>query len=81
MVEAMNAPARIKARRMRLLRRQVFEHDIDEWARAFLDDLDRVIRGEVEWPSRPPAGSGGGHEGHTHGPLSHASEPSRPQPG
>jgi trehalose 6-phosphate synthase len=73
MVEAMNAPARIKARRMRLLRRQVFEHDIDHWARAFLDDLDRVVQGKVEWPARPAVGggvgAGGGTEGAVHGPA------------
>ncbi len=71
MLEAMNAPARIKARRMRLLRRQVFEHDIDHWARAFLDDLARVVRGEVEWPARPAvaSGSGGGEPGVPHGPA------------
>ncbi len=51
-LEAMNAPARVKARRMRLLRRQVFEHDIDSWARAFLDDLDRVVADQVDWPAR-----------------------------
>jgi len=69
MLEAMNAPARIKSRRMRLLRRQVFEHDIDHWARAFLDDLDRVVQGKVEWPSRPAVGTAGGHHGAVHGPA------------
>src|SRR5205823_1361415 len=71
MLEAMNAPARIKSRRMRLLRRQVFEHDIEHWARAFLDDLNRVVQGKVEWPSRPVVGSGGGggDQGELHGPA------------
>ena len=27
---------------MRLMRRQVFEHDIDHWASTFLNDLDEV---------------------------------------
>ena len=62
MVEAMEAPARIKARRMRLLRRQVFEHDIDHWAKAFLDDLDRVAHAQVDWPGRSPASVGTGHD-------------------
>jgi trehalose 6-phosphate synthase len=39
MVEAMNDSARNKARRMRLMRRQVAEHDIDRWASDFLEDL------------------------------------------
>ena len=30
---------RAKARRMRIMRRQVVEHDIDRWATTFLDDL------------------------------------------
>ena len=52
MVEAMNAPARTKARRMRLLRRQVAEHDIDHWAQTFLDDLDETGSSRPEWPHR-----------------------------
>ena len=39
---------------MRLMRRQVFEHDIDHWARAFLDDLERVTSDHVDWPGRAP---------------------------
>jgi trehalose 6-phosphate synthase len=39
MVEAMNDSNRNKARRMKLMRRQVAEHDIDRWASDFLDDL------------------------------------------
>jgi trehalose 6-phosphate synthase len=38
-VEAMNDSARTKARRMRIMRRQVFENDIEHWAQVFLDDL------------------------------------------
>ena len=30
---------RNKSRRMRIMRRQVFEHDIDHWAEQFLADL------------------------------------------
>jgi trehalose 6-phosphate synthase len=33
---------RNKARRMRIMRRQVFEHDIDRWADQFLDDLSKL---------------------------------------
>ena len=33
---------RNKARRMRIMRRQVFEHDIDRWAGQFLDDLSKL---------------------------------------
>ena len=40
MLEAMNDPPRAKARRMRIMRRQVNDHDIDHWAEAFLADLD-----------------------------------------
>jgi trehalose 6-phosphate synthase len=40
MVEAMNDSARNKARRMKAMRRQVFESDIDRWASMFLDDLE-----------------------------------------
>lgn len=39
MLEAATDSPRNKARRMRILRRQVFEHDIDRWAGNFLDDL------------------------------------------
>ena len=39
LVEAMEDSPRAKARRMRIMRRQVVEHDIDRWARTFLDDL------------------------------------------
>ena len=52
MVEAMNAPARTKARRMRLLRRQVADHDIDHWAQTFLDDLEEAGSARPEWPHR-----------------------------
>ncbi len=49
MVEAMNASARTRARRMRMLRRQVNEHDIDHWAQAFLNDLEAGST-RPEWP-------------------------------
>ncbi len=39
LVQAMNDSPRSKARRMKIMRRQVAEHDIDHWASAFLDDL------------------------------------------
>ena len=39
LLEAMHDSPRAKARRMRIMRRQVLEHDIDRWAEAFLDDL------------------------------------------
>ncbi len=40
LVEAMNDSSRNKARRMKLMRRQVTEHDIDRWASDFLEDLE-----------------------------------------
>ena len=40
LVEAMEDSPVAKARRMRLMRRQVVEHDIDRWANTFLADLD-----------------------------------------
>jgi trehalose 6-phosphate synthase len=39
---AMNDSDRNKARRMRIMRRHVFEHDIDRWATEFLRDLGGV---------------------------------------
>ena len=39
MLAAMHAPAREKSRRMRAMRKQVREHDIDTWATGFLNDL------------------------------------------
>jgi trehalose 6-phosphate synthase len=44
MVEAMNDAQQTKARRMRMMRRQVFEHDIYKWANTFLDDLERLTK-------------------------------------
>jgi trehalose 6-phosphate synthase len=41
----MEDTAAAKARRMRVMRRQVFENDIDRWASTFLDDLERICRG------------------------------------
>ncbi|MDN5761909.1 MAG: trehalose-6-phosphate synthase [Microlunatus sp.] len=42
MATAANDSTRNKARRMRIMRRHVFEHDIDRWAESFLDDLSRL---------------------------------------
>ncbi len=44
LIEAMVDTPRSKARRMRLMRRHVVDHDIDRWATQFLDDLDAVGR-------------------------------------
>jgi trehalose 6-phosphate synthase len=44
MLEAANDSPRNKARRMRILRRHVFDHDIDRWATNFLDDLNNFAR-------------------------------------
>ncbi|WP_091533049.1 alpha,alpha-trehalose-phosphate synthase (UDP-forming) [Microlunatus soli] len=44
MLEAATDSVRNKSRRMRILRRQVFEHDIDRWATNFLDDLGSCTR-------------------------------------
>ena len=44
MLEAATDSVRNKSRRMRILRRQVFEHDIDRWATNFLDDLSGHAR-------------------------------------
>ena len=40
--EAMNDSSRNKARRMKAMRRQVFENDIDRWATTFLEDLESL---------------------------------------
>ena len=42
LIEAMEDSPRNKARRMKVMRRQVAEHDIDHWASAFLDDLSKT---------------------------------------
>jgi trehalose 6-phosphate synthase len=42
LLEAMNDSARTKSRRMKIMRRQVFEHDINHWAGLFLKDLQRA---------------------------------------
>jgi len=42
MAAAAGDSPRNKARRMRIMRRQVFEHDIDHWAGQFLDDLGKL---------------------------------------
>jgi trehalose 6-phosphate synthase len=41
-LEAINDSPRNKARRMRVMRRQVFENDIEKWASTFLDDLEEL---------------------------------------
>ena len=42
LLEAMEDSSAAKARRMKVMRRQVFENDIDRWANTFLDDLRAV---------------------------------------
>jgi trehalose 6-phosphate synthase len=42
LMEAMKDSPAAKARRMRVMRRQVFENDIDHWATTFLKDLERI---------------------------------------
>src|SRR4029453_4812433 len=42
LVDAMNDSPRNKARRMRMMRRHVFENDIEKWASTFLDDLEEL---------------------------------------
>jgi trehalose 6-phosphate synthase len=42
LVEAMEDSPQAKARRVRVMRRQVFENDIDRWASTFLHDLEEV---------------------------------------
>jgi len=49
LLEAMNDSLRNKARRMKVMRRQVVENDIYKWANTFLDDLENSTR---ETPSR-----------------------------
>lgn len=44
LVEAMNDSPQNKARRMRVMRRQVVENDIYKWANMFLDDLERLTQ-------------------------------------
>jgi len=38
----MNDSSRNKARRMKAMRRQVFENDIERWANTFLEDLESL---------------------------------------
>ena len=42
LLEATTDSPRNKARRMRVMRRQVFENDIEKWASMFLDDLEEL---------------------------------------
>ncbi len=59
MLAAMHAPAREKSRRMRAMRKQVREHDIDTWATGFLDDLGAPTARDRRRPamSEPVEGS------------------------
>jgi len=52
LVEAMSDAPQHKARRMRVMRRQVVEHDIYRWADTFLDDLESL----TQKPARRAAG-------------------------
>ena len=52
MLEAATDAPRNKSRRMRILRRQVFEHDIDRWATNFLDDLGSCTRARTSGSAR-----------------------------
>jgi len=52
-LEAIHDTPRGKARRMRILRRQVFEHDINRWARLFLDDLEAICDSRESLGSDP----------------------------
>ncbi|WP_370619940.1 alpha,alpha-trehalose-phosphate synthase (UDP-forming) [Mumia sp. Pv 4-285] len=42
MLKAISDTPKEKAKRMRAMRRQVMEHDIDKWAQCFLEDLETV---------------------------------------
>ena len=42
LLEAMNDPPRNKARRMKVMRRQLQDNDINQWAKLFLKDLQRT---------------------------------------
>jgi trehalose 6-phosphate synthase len=44
LLEAIRAPEREAARRMRGMRRAVIEHDIDAWASDFIDVLNKPPR-------------------------------------
>jgi trehalose 6-phosphate synthase len=46
LLEAKNDTAANRARRMKQMRRHVFEYDVDWWASAFLDDLAKLRPGE-----------------------------------
>ncbi|MFC6147782.1 MULTISPECIES: alpha,alpha-trehalose-phosphate synthase (UDP-forming) [Mumia] len=43
MLKAISDPPKEKAKRMRAMRRQVMEHDVDKWAQGFLEDLETVL--------------------------------------
>ena len=46
LLEAMEDSPSAKARRMKVMRRQVFENDIDHWATTFLHDLELICRAD-----------------------------------
>ena len=52
LLEAMRATPRENNRRMKAMRRQVLDNDIDMWAGRFLDDLE-AVRGTHEKKMRP----------------------------
>ncbi|WP_329247876.1 trehalose-6-phosphate synthase [Actinoallomurus sp. NBC_01490] len=60
MWEAMHASPAERARRMRSMRRRVIEHDVDLWAKKFLDALENGRSGTVGAPDRPDAVSSPG---------------------
>jgi trehalose 6-phosphate synthase len=51
MLQAMTADERENGRRMKAMRRHVMDHDIDRWARTFLDELTQVRTHDK--PTRP----------------------------
>jgi trehalose 6-phosphate synthase len=63
LLEAIQAPEKERSRRMKALRKQVVENDIDAWANRFLDDLQHLRRTHDKTP-RParsesePTGTG-----------------------
>ncbi|GAA4506756.1 trehalose-6-phosphate synthase [Actinoallomurus oryzae] len=60
MWEAMHASPAERARRMRSMRRRVIEHDVDLWAKSFLDALENGRSGTAGASGRPDAVSSPG---------------------
>ncbi len=50
LLEAIQAPEKERSRRMKALRKQVVENDIDAWANRFLDDLQHLRRTHDKTP-------------------------------